>query len=358
MYRNHYPPFSLLSQIAVLLSNGSSDSDFEDLPSEAELAALITIHSQRDIAEKRRELTAFIWGSAGLPLASRPTSVTEGHFDARFADLPNLQRIDRIQVEMDYKIQSTLYQFHPQRANNRLVIYHQGHRGGFILGHDTIACLLENGYSVMALAMPLLGMNNQPTVRLPRVGPLHLKKHDHLKFLERPIRFFIEPVVIAINHSVQNYDYELISMVGISGGGWTTTITAAVDTRITRSYPVAGSYPLCLRSKGKEWGDFEQTMPELYAVANYLELYIMGAHGPGRTQLQILNRFDPLCFAAGKHELYEERVTSTVRSIGTGRFSVYVDETTREHVISADVARLILDNMDAVTNDSGSNTRS
>ena len=37
--------------------------------------------------------------------------------------------------------------------------------------------------------------------------------------------------------------YKHIVMAGLSGGGWTTTISAAIDPRITLSMPIAGSMP-------------------------------------------------------------------------------------------------------------------
>ena len=45
-------------------------------------------------------------------------------------------------------------------------------------------------------------------------------------------------------------------MVSISGG-WTTTVYAAIDPRVTRSYPVAGSLPIPLRVDVRDWGDWE-----------------------------------------------------------------------------------------------------
>lgn len=54
------------------------------------------------------------------------------------------------------------------------------------------------------------------------------------------MRFFIEPVVLAVNYA-KALGYDEIVMLGLSGGGWTTTVSAAVDSRIKLSIPVAGS---------------------------------------------------------------------------------------------------------------------
>jgi hypothetical protein len=64
-------------------------------------------------------------------------------------------------------------------------------------------------------------------------------------------------------------------MIGLSGGGWTTTLYAAIDPRVRLSFPVAGTLPEYLRV-GRP-GAREQFYPDLYKIANYLDLYVMGS---------------------------------------------------------------------------------
>ncbi len=90
-------------------------------------------------------------------------------------------------------------------------------------------------------------------------------------------------------------------MIGLSGGGWTTNIIAAIDNRIKYSFSIAGSMPLYYRYGGS-LGDIEQYIPQLYRdVAGYLDIYILGAFGKGRKQIQILNRYDDCCFGEMQH---------------------------------------------------------
>ncbi len=56
--------------------------------------------------------------------------------------------------------------------------------------------------------------------------------------------YFIEPVVRSINFATGLKSHGLILMAGKSGGGWTTTMAGAIDTRIRHSYPIAGSMPI------------------------------------------------------------------------------------------------------------------
>jgi len=72
-------------------------------------------------------------------------------------------------------------------------------------------------------------------------------------------------------------------MIGLSGGGRTTTVYAAVDPTIGCSFPVAGTIPRYLRSGGSV-GDREQNEPSFYRLAGYLDLYLLGAVGAGCAQ--------------------------------------------------------------------------
>ena len=139
-------------------------------------------------------------------------------------------------------------------------------------------------------------------------------------------------------------------MTGISGGGWTTTLCAAIDPRIERSYPVAGSHPNYLRVtkvNGKNSiGDYEQYAPELYRVANYLELYILGSYGQNRGQLQILNEFDTCCFFGTGYTTYEDIVKKRVKNLGKGSYDVFLDSSHQEHKISDQALQVIFKDLD------------
>ena len=181
-------------------------------------------------------------------------------------------------------------------------------------------------------------------MNLPRQGLLKISTHDHIPYLKpragHPIKFFLEPVVVVLNYLLAHENYSTVSMAGISGGGWTTTLVAAADTRIKKSFPVAGTYPIYLRST--DWGDYEQSAPEIYNVVNYLELYVLGSSGPGRKQLQILNQFDTCCFSGTKSETYHHIVRDRVRDLGPGEFEVFLDASHKEHIISDDAMQQIL----------------
>jgi hypothetical protein len=196
-------------------------SQFEKIdPSyyETDVNSLIGVASAADIAAKRRALIRYIWGGKGFPAEKLPAEVKQDIKDERYAELfsTNLKQIDRLTINMDYGLESVIYHFIPKTPINKLIIYHQGHRGDFIQGIDTIRAFIEKGCAVMAISMPLLGMNSQPVVNLERFGKFHVTKHIHLRLLENPINYFVEPIAVAINYAGK-FEYDHISMIGISG---------------------------------------------------------------------------------------------------------------------------------------------
>ena len=325
---------------------------------DTDLNKVISIHDLKDATGKRAELTNFIWGSNGLP-KELPAKVETAIQDHRYNDLSNLKQIDRLTINMEWGLTSTTYHFIPAQGNNKLLIYHGGHDGDFIIAKDLIAFFLKNGFSVMAFSMPLETPNNRPVVDLAGIGKIQLSFHEQLKLLKmqagHPVQLFLTPVTVALNH-VQPFGYTAVYMTGVSGGGWTTTMYAAVDPRITRSYPVAGTLPLHLREDGNrsntaqraaDWGDYEQTIPELNSVASYLDLYILGSFGEHRKQLQIMNKHDPCCFAGELSRTYEGVVNDRVRALGGGTFAVYLDTRNRAHSTSSDTFSMILADINA-----------
>jgi hypothetical protein len=307
---------------------------------ESDAASLIRIGSQEDVISKRKALQTLVWGQRGLPTDLQPSEVKRGVIDKRYSDLKNLKSIDKIVIKMDHGLESVVYHFIPQTEGKTVLLYHEGHVGDFVHGKRAIGFFLEQGYAVVALSMPLLGMNNQPRAFVENVGYLRLVSHDHLKMLDRPLAPFLEPVCVTLNYLQKRFKYENIAMMGFSGGGWTTQVYSAIDTRVSKSYPISGSLPIHLRSQvnaeavGGSWGDYEQTLPDLLRIANYLELYVMGAHGQNRRQLQILNKYDSCCYFGITYLTFEEPVKRAVRRLGKGGFAVFSDDTHRKHQIS------------------------
>ena len=308
---------------------------------QSSIDSLIRIYDKSDIEQKRNFLTEFFWDVGSLQRVkdkSQLPEVESGISDFNYKDFQNLKRIDRLTVEMEYGINSVSYLFLPEQPNEKLILYHQGHGGDFLLGKDTIKFFLDRNFTVFAMTMPLLGMNNQPVVEIDGIGKIKLNSHNQLRLLEandfNPMKLFLDPIQINLNFLDKEYNFKRYSMIGLSGGGWTTVVYSAIDERISDSFSVASSMPFYLRVDDRDMGDYEQRNIELYQNVNYLELYVLSAYGDGRKHIQIFNKNDPCCFSGNGYDTYESVVKDRILQLGKGDFQIFEDDTHYEHKIS------------------------
>ncbi|MBI4326510.1 MAG: hypothetical protein HY674_14785 [Chloroflexi bacterium] len=312
----------------------------------------ITLHSTREITEKRRVLIQYLWGAEGFPARRLPTTVLT-NIASPVRQLGHLARVDEFRIDMAPGLQGLAYHFIPQHPNRELVVVHHGHActldddpspadAGYGL-QRTIDALLREGCGVLGLFMPHM-----------RPGDC-TGGHDamfQMTTTGSPIKYFLEPTAVSLNYLKTRSrfghfpNYRAFHIAGLSGGGWTTTIYAAIDPTIRCSFPVAGTIPLYLRVGGSV-GDREQYEPSFYGIAGYPDLYVLGASGRGRSQVQILVRRDDCCFGETQHDAqaaglpysdamreYESRVRSALQKIGGGLFRLEIDETAPSHMIS------------------------
>ena len=217
---------------------------------QANVDYLIKIDSKSDIDQKRDFLTEFFWDVGSFQRVkdkAQLPKVETNIFDSNYEDFQNLKRIDRLTVEMEYGINSISYLFIPEQSNEKLILYHQGHEGDFLLGKDTIQFFLDRNFTVLAISMPLLGMNNQPIAEIDGLGKIELNSHNQLRLLEannfNPMKLFLDPVQTNLNFLDKEYNFKQYSMIGLSGGGWTTVVYSAIDERISDSFSIGGSIP-------------------------------------------------------------------------------------------------------------------
>jgi len=344
-------PYDLLDSSGDILS-GEITIENNQFISQTDIDSLIKINDKSDIDQKRYFLTEFLWDAGTLHRVSykSPLPQVESDIsDSRYDNFQNLKRIDRLTVEMKYGINSISYLFIPEKSNGKLILYHQGHGGDFILGKRTIQFFLDQNFTVLALTMPLVGMNNQPIVEMEGFGKIKLISHEQLKLLEtdsfNPMRLFFDPIQINLTFLQKEYDFKQYSMIGISGGGWTTVIYSAIDERISDSFSIAGSVPFYLRVNDRDIGDYEQTNSDLYQNVNYLEFYVLSGYGDGRKHIQIFNKNDPCCFSGNGYETYEFIIKDKISQLGNGDFQVFVDDTHNEHKISDTALDYIVKNI-------------
>ncbi len=303
----------------------------------------ISIKTEADARQLRQRLIQFIWGQDRLP-EGMPDQAAPA--ESPMANIANLEKVQLIMVSMEAGQQSIAFHYIPRNGNRRLVIVHQGHScetGAAGVG-DVIRDLVRSGYAVLAMNMPRCRAGDCASdctvAHNEMFASIHLARGS-------PLKFFLEPIAVSLNylqrHGASGGPYSDFNMVGLSGGGWTTTVYAAIDPRITLSFPVAGTLPLYLRGGGSV-GDMEQTLPDFYQLAGYLDLYVLGSAGAGRKQVQILNERDDCCFGMAQHitpatykedlRSYEALVQQKLTTLGAGAFKLDIDSIAPNHMIS------------------------
>lgn len=314
----------------------------------------IHIRSASDITTKRAAAIADLWRVGGLP-TRQPDTVTlntgttipaigeVAQLDT--SQMDNLSNIDYLDIEMEGGFNSRVYLLKPIVSNNRLVIFHQGH-ANFGLNEygskETIENFIARGFYVLAMQMPMTGPNDGPVA--DRVSEAHNNMAALATTDFNPMKIFIEPVIIALNYTQANYLFQDVTMTGISGGGWTTVVASAIDTRINTSFPVAGSYPLDLRNypcsshnptgpQDYEQGTTGDPLNFFTNVASYLDLYLL-ASSNNRTQLQLLSQYDECCFDGMRYQTYASTVADIANQLG-GNFAVGLDVNNVSHQVTA-----------------------
>jgi Ricin-type beta-trefoil lectin domain len=331
---------------------------------------VIDIHSTADVNAKRAALVQYIWGTSWSNVLSKQPIAHDHYTPVPDDALPpvssfsNLDRIEQIVTTMCVPAlngnqqlchTSASYLFHPRTPNGRVIIVHHGH-GCVLDGSDgnpynldkTIQALVSASYAVIALRMPLYQSRSQ--CYHDQTSQSHDEMFSNAQRLRigTPLQFFLEPVARALNYIQAKYSstYHDYNMIGLSGGGWTTTVYAAIDPRIVLSFPVAGSLPLDLSDSTR---DSEQRDTGFYNIAGYRDLYLLGSFGSHRRQTQILNVRDNCCFKPnpGDAAAYTCQVQTALSELGSGAFLFDYDETSVSHQISLEaLSGVILPTLD------------
>ena len=344
-------PYEIFDSSADLIKKETSVKNNQFI-TQTDLNSLVKIDKESSIDQKRNDLIEFFWNVGSLERVQHDGQLPEVESDisdSRYSNFQNLKQIDKLTIEMEHGINSVSYLLLPEKSNEKLILYHHGHDGDFLLGNDTIQFFLERDFTVLAMTMPLVGMNNQPIIEIDGFGEMHLISHNQLSLLEQntfnPMKLFIHPIQVNLNFLDKEYDFKRYSIIGLSGGGWTGLVYSAIDDRISDSFSVASSVPFYLRVDVRDIGDYEQTNIDLYRIANYLELYILAGYGDDRKHVQIFNKNDPCCYSGIGYESYEFFIKDKLAKLGKGNFQILVDDTHSEHKISNTMLEYIRKNI-------------
>ena len=259
-----------------------------------------------------------------LHFATGIDHISTGVADPFPVSAANLASVDQITLHITGIADRILYMWHPTSPNGKLVLFIEGHHSGitnpaaYELGNIStmVRKIIEAGYTVCYVILPpgtdgTDGMIHGTGASAPYIGVTALS-------------YFLDSSVRILNEYED--DFTDFYMVGLSGGGWTTTFMAALDERITKSAPVDGSLPLQARILCLGATDFEQMLIGLNDIVDYPDLYLM-ATTSNRKQTQYLGTYD-LYFniAMYKHSPY----IPAIRAI-TSNFNLVWDNNTSGH---------------------------
>jgi hypothetical protein len=259
----------------------------------------------------------------------------------------NIGKVQKYLLAYSYRIKyherfsSRITWFIPENPRNVYAIYHEGHGdSGVWAAPQTIDWLLEQGFIVINIDMPLFGANRADRTE-SLVNHNDLDEFDEglespVSILVLPVKFVVDMIYRDFNARKEYYndlDHYIkipnILMIGRSGGGWTSTIYGTIDRRITASVSVAGFVPLSLRLPSNI-SDYEQQLPHLYDVVTY-EDFMKASGSIGA--LYIYNAKDSCCFRVQSTSPLVGYIKES--SIQYGKYiDIWIDEENTEHSIS------------------------
>lgn len=316
---------------------------------------VITLSSPTDVTSRRAALINVMYGVSTLPTTL--AVVTQGVSNPYGSTLPNVARVDQYVASMSNGQTNISNLYLAASPNNRrLVILNMGHQEtcvwpSFASQYGTtpmLQALLSAGYSIFAMNMPACGDSSSHIALFTSYG-------------SAAMQYYLEPAAQAMNYWDTHKSFSRYDFIGLSGGGWTGAVLAAVDPRVTVAVLVSGSMPgvefCCWASpsgnqQDGSTGGSEGSWTPFYTISGYLDQYLMGALGPNRREVQVLNAGDDCCFGpaqwtaiySGNHggldwwsylASYWATLATAQHAVSPSRYALLVDRASTTHQISA-----------------------
>jgi hypothetical protein len=313
--------------------------------------ASMTIHTPDDVAAKRTQLIQAIWGgeTPSLPAISRvwDGGCCNGEMAPTYLGKTPATSV-WLAITMENNVWARVW-YATFPGSTCLMIVNGGHAEGFfnkdnlpkfsVPGVDALVrSIAGTPCDLILSSMPLQGENRFAAASV-NINPDAANAHDQLALLKpatgSPLKYFVNPALVGLNYALSQRSYDKIAAVGISGGGWTTTVLAAIEPRIQRSYAVAGSVPMAYRATDPE-GDWEQyNLP-----MDYSDLYAMGVAEAGRKAFLFYNGKDTCCFQTAAVTPWAGPMIQALSGF-PGTFGVYSVYSAATHDIQPQVADFI-----------------
>lgn len=195
-------------------------------------------------------------------------------------------------------------------STNKLVIFNGGHFENpynseyFVRLKDR---LKAEGFDLLSLSMTGNGYNRTTKMNFPNYiegsNPMYHSSYSSFYDVnfpnKKPLSIMLSGNYHLINYTIKNNNYNEIHMIGLSGGGWYTTVLSSLITEIKNSYSVAGPLPVMFMVFDKfkpHWEFFESSLSQNIDYHYLYRLATLDEKGKvSRKHYQIFNDQDPCC---------------------------------------------------------------
>jgi len=297
----------------------------------------ITMSSSSDIAAKRAYMIGYVFNGNGLPTASVPDAITTGFTgtinQTTTGALVGASSTNRLRWDFTdgqgYVWSSYTYHILNATPNGKCVTVSGGHSSES--NHiDCLNALLGQGFDIFYVALPCTFQNTETNPNIVGTGTSAHNDFltgglDSVTFNALEIFFFEK--IRNLNYADANYSYTEHYVTGCSGGGWTTMMLMALDTRFKRGVPMRGVKSILFRAFTDEsspsgW-DFEQGPPAglasridtFYQTCTYFDIMLLAISG-GRTCHYTHHYNDSCCHYKYTYNLYKSWLQSLATSFG------------------------------------------
>lgn len=242
---------------------------------------------------------------------------------------------------------------HAPKSKKCLTIYIQGHGGdpfSYSYHNKLLKFFSNNGCDFLSMSMIGLGLNEGSFSYPSRYGKINLDKdmakiHKNYSFFFDnndsnldPLTLFIAPHFNIIKSL--SSDYNEISIIGISGGGWYSVWLSALIPKIKFSVSYAGSLPMEYRKFDGVSGDWEQQSSQVYNYVSYWELYklmtVDADAKESRRAILVYNNEDNCCF----YNPYAQDFKLKIDKLNWKNLDVIIDESDK-HSINVELLKKI-----------------
>jgi hypothetical protein len=304
-------------------------------------------HAYADPAATREEARRQIW-SADNPFSRSDAGLLARQPEGGAGKVTKHADVQSFRIKTSDKLASRVRWFLPKCGiRNRYAIYQEGHGGAAVdVGATNIDWLLERGWQVIALDMPITGLNQEDKTEGLEIHPDLYRLDDGVT---SPLSLFLFPlktIVDAIT-ATSTVDPDIL-LIGFSGGAWTTYVYGAIDPRVDVVVQTAGGRPNSQRLDAPwgagELGDYEQATPYLFARVPHEDLMV--ASGT-RGSLHTFNQWDTCCYRVQPGDPFVKYLEGAA-AVFQKKVRVFVDETNRSHSIGPAAFEVIARYLDEV----------